>query len=332
MPAFWQDAVLCQIKHSGKSTKSECSLQQTATAWPGRGQERGKTPLRWKQRELLEKSMFLPDTRSLIVMMRMKSFRKRKQSNLECCQEGLRSTTPVRADDELEVTPCESSHTSHTSRSVEAFQEIFGFLEGVERRIGIKIERMQEEFRNTIGRVMEAVESRPMRPSEAAEIEILECPCKNVRDLEDLCQKLKDRSFKKKMIRYLSLLGGNNIGDGVRRILKKIGTNELRKGFSLKGRKGKRPFNHLLIFDVVIRACSRSFPSVDCQKVEEAIAVTLKHAPQRRSTNQVYTHIIYTYPYIRRYMDVPGTFVCDVPGTFRGPYKKTSWGRSLATS
>ena len=78
--------------------------------------------------------------------------------------------------------------------------EIFGFLEGVEKRIVIKIERMQEEFRNTIGRVMEAVESRPMRPFEAAEIEILECPCKNVRDLEDLCQKRKDRSFKKKMV------------------------------------------------------------------------------------------------------------------------------------
>ncbi|CAL8324078.1 unnamed protein product [Boreogadus saida] len=33
-------------------------------------------------------------------------------------------------------------------------------------------------------------------------------------------------------------------------------------------------------------ACSRTFPNVDCQKVEEAIAVTLKHAPHRRSTNQ----------------------------------------------
>ncbi|CAL8265023.1 unnamed protein product [Gadus morhua 'NCC'] len=89
------------------------------------------------------------------------------------------------------------------------------------------------------------------------------------------------------MIRHLSLLEASNVGDGVRRMLKKIGTNELWKGFSLKGRKGKRPFHSLLIYDVVIRARSRTFPNVDCQKVEEAIAVTLKHSPHRRSTNQV---------------------------------------------
>ncbi|CAL8332219.1 unnamed protein product [Arctogadus glacialis] len=217
--------------------------------------------------------------------------------------------TPVRVDDEgmagvsaagiqpHNISPCESSTIG--GETYEAFQgnhqdgtdtvskEIFSFLEGMERRIMLKLERMHEDLRNGNGRVMEAVESRPGRTSEAAEEDMLEGPCQNLTDLEDLCKKIADRSFKKKMIRHLSLLGGSNVGDGVRRMLKKIGTNELWKGFSLKGRKGKRPFHSLLIYDVVIRACSRTFPNVDCQKVEEAIAVTLKHAPHRRSTNQV---------------------------------------------
>ncbi|CAL8361284.1 unnamed protein product [Arctogadus glacialis] len=205
--------------------------------------------------------------------------------------------TPVRVDDEgmagvsaagiqpHNISPCESSTIG--GETYEAFQEIFSFLEGMERRIMLKLERMHEDLRNGNGRVMEAVESRPGRTSEAAEEDMLEGPCQNLADLEDLCKKIADRSFKKKMIRHLSLLGGSNVGDGVRRMLKKIGTNELWKGFSLKGRKGKRPFHSLLIYDVVIRACSRTFPNVDCQKVEEAIAVTLKHAPHRRSTNQV---------------------------------------------
>ncbi|CAL8382698.1 unnamed protein product [Gadus morhua 'NCC'] len=206
--------------------------------------------------------------------------------------------TPVRVDDEgmagvsaagiqpHNITPCESStiggetyeaiQGNHQDGTDTVSKEIFSFLEGMERRIMLKLERMHEDLRNGNGRVMEAVESRPGRTSEAAEEDMLEGPCQNLADLEDLCKKIA-ALLKRKC----------NVGDGVRRMLKKIGTNELWKGFSLKGRKGKRPFHSLLIYDVVIRACSRTFPNVDCQKVEEAIAVTLKHAPHRRSTNQV---------------------------------------------
>ena len=78
--------------------------------------------------------------------------------------------------------------------------EIFSFLEGMERRTMLKLERMHEDLRNGNGRVMEAVESRPGRTSEAAEEDMLEGPCQNLADLEDLCKKIADRSFKKKMV------------------------------------------------------------------------------------------------------------------------------------
>ena len=68
--------------------------------------------------------------------------------------------------------------------------EIFSFLEGMERRIMLKLERMHEDIRNGNGRVMEAVESRPGRTSEAAEEDMLEGPCQNLADLEDLCKKI----------------------------------------------------------------------------------------------------------------------------------------------
>ncbi|RXN15279.1 hypothetical protein ROHU_028199 [Labeo rohita] len=64
-------------------------------------------------------------------------------------------------------------------------------------------------------------------------------------------------------------------------MLSKIGENSLWAKYSYKGRKGKRPFQHLLINDVIIRACSEVYPQQKSQQVEEMIAVTLKHAPHR---------------------------------------------------
>ncbi len=43
------------------------------------------------------------------------------------------------------------------------------------------------------------------------------------------------------------------MGDGIRRMLHKIGENSLWAEYSYKGRKGKRPFQKLLINDVLIR-------------------------------------------------------------------------------
>ncbi|KAK7160642.1 hypothetical protein R3I93_008333 [Phoxinus phoxinus] len=114
--------------------------------------------------------------------------------------------------------------------------------------------------------------------------EVLEEPSKTVEELEELCDKLKDADLRKKMIRYLCLQSGGTLGDGVRRMLKKIGDNSLWKHYSYRGRKGKRKFQQLLINDVIIRACSKAYPHQKTQSVEEMIAVTLKHAPDREKT------------------------------------------------
>ncbi|KAF4099185.1 hypothetical protein G5714_019311 [Onychostoma macrolepis] len=89
-------------------------------------------------------------------------------------------------------------------------------------------------------------------------------------------------------IRYLCLRSGGSLGDGIRRMLKKIGDNSLWEYYSYKGRKGKLKFQQLLINDVIIRACSKAYPNQKSQSVEDMIAVTLKHAPDREKTvNQV---------------------------------------------
>ena len=51
---------------------------------------------------------------------------------------------------------------------------------------------------------------------------------------------------------YLISLGGRNVGDTVRRMLRKIGTNFLWGGYSLKGKKGKIAFIDLPVARVII--------------------------------------------------------------------------------
>ncbi|XP_039538197.1 uncharacterized protein LOC120486323 isoform X3 [Pimephales promelas] len=162
--------------------------------------------------------------------------------------------------------------------------EIYKLFENLERRIILKLDAIEEN-------ITSAFRMQNMRqPSTSVSdlTEVLEEPCETVEELEELCEKLKDADLRKKMIRYLCLQSGGTLGDGIRRMLKKIGDNSLWTHYSYKGRKGKLKFQQLLINDVIIRACSKAYPHQKSQSVEEMIAVTLKHAPDRAKTaNQV---------------------------------------------
>ncbi|XP_035505747.2 uncharacterized protein LOC118319457 isoform X3 [Scophthalmus maximus] len=90
-----------------------------------------------------------------------------------------------------------------------------------------------------------------------------------------------DRSHRKKVVNYLSLQGGKSPGESVRCIMREIGTNALWANYSLKGRQGKRKFQDLAIYPVVVQACSKSYPKITLKTVETCIADTLRYAPHR---------------------------------------------------
>ncbi|KAF4097098.1 hypothetical protein G5714_023067 [Onychostoma macrolepis] len=90
--------------------------------------------------------------------------------------------------------------------------------------------------------------------SDDPEIEELTTSLQTPAQLEEASDKLKDTAHKKKVVDYLSPLGGKSPGDSVRRIMRKIGTNALWANYSLKGRKGKINFQDLAIYPIIIRA------------------------------------------------------------------------------
>ncbi|KAI7811044.1 hypothetical protein IRJ41_009704 [Triplophysa rosa] len=111
--------------------------------------------------------------------------------------------------------------------------------------------------------------------------EVLEEPCKTVEELEELCDKLKDADFRKKIVHFLCLQGGGSLGDGIRRMLKKIGANSLWGRYSYKGRKGKLKFQQLIINDAIIHAVMTNFPKGTEFDIVNAIGEHFKEAPGR---------------------------------------------------
>ena len=53
-------------------------------------------------------------------------------------------------------------------------------------------------------------------------------------------------------IRYLSLVGGGDAAETARRVMKKLGTNQLWSSFNVHGRKGKRGLKNTRFFPVIV--------------------------------------------------------------------------------
>lgn len=136
---------------------------------------------------------------------------------------------------------------------------------------------------NAIQDTLERLENRTRSREPQEDIEdVLLGPVSNVAELAELCKKVADKEFKIKLTQYLSALGGHNLGDAVRRIFQKLGTNNVWSSYSLKGRKGKQAFTELPLYRIVIRVCLKSFANSKESEVDNEISEALKHAPKRK--------------------------------------------------
>ncbi|XP_051980683.1 uncharacterized protein LOC127641953 [Xyrauchen texanus] len=83
----------------------------------------------------------------------------------------------------------------------------------------------------------------------------------NKEELEALDNRLKDSDFRKRVIHHLSLIGGANPGDCVRRVMRAVATNIVWSHFSLKGKREKMP----LIDTTLCKVIKRSTASRPCR-------------------------------------------------------------------
>ncbi|XP_073671169.1 uncharacterized protein [Paramisgurnus dabryanus] len=164
----------------------------------------------------------------------------------------------------LTSTPNTTSNTQNDSCIPAYVRAIFIKLDKIE----LSLETIQSILTKNMG-------------SDDPEIEELTRSLQTPAQLEEASDKLKDTAHRKKVVDYLSLLGGKSPGDSVRRIMRKIGTNALWANYSLKGRKGKRNFQDLAIYPIIIQACQKIHPTTLQKTIENCVADTLRYAPHR---------------------------------------------------
>ncbi|XP_048010281.1 uncharacterized protein LOC125244242 [Megalobrama amblycephala] len=98
-------------------------------------------------------------------------------------------------------------------------------------------------------------------------------------ELEVLDHRLKDSDFRKRVIHHLSLIGGANPGDCVRRVMRAVATNIVWSHFSLKGKREKLPLIDTTVCKVIKHAVMKCKSDLGEKDVECYISETLKHVP-----------------------------------------------------
>ncbi|XP_067237452.1 uncharacterized protein [Chanodichthys erythropterus] len=106
-------------------------------------------------------------------------------------------------------------------------------------------------------------------------------PCQTVDELNTLNTELGNKDKRTKLMNYLRSLGGTNSGAAVRKMLRKVASNNVLSAYSLKGKKGKLAFKDLIICDIIIGATQKLFRSLKAADVEDLISMVLKFAPHR---------------------------------------------------
>ncbi|XP_046864389.1 uncharacterized protein LOC124458416 [Xenia sp. Carnegie-2017] len=88
--------------------------------------------------------------------------------------------------------------------------------------------------------------------------DVLPNPLDSVEELEDLFSSLDEEKSRRKLLQFLVALCANTFANSVRRIMTKLGTNNLWSQYSLKGTKSKRTFQHLALCKVITKACVKA--------------------------------------------------------------------------
>ncbi|CAL8391805.1 unnamed protein product [Arctogadus glacialis] len=102
-------------------------------------------------------------------------------------------------------------------------------------------------------------------------------------DLQELEERLKNRDFTKKIISHLSLVGGSNPGECVRRVLRSVASNFVWSSYILRGKKGKMPLLGTAVGSTIKQAIMKWKPGLEEKEVELLMAEVLKHAPSAHS-------------------------------------------------
>ncbi|XP_072020152.1 uncharacterized protein [Amphiura filiformis] len=117
----------------------------------------------------------------------------------------------------------------------------------------LKLQKLEEAQDEQLTLLRTLINRQPERgEAHEAEEDPLEKPLQTVEEFKDVSERLETQLFRKKMIRHLSLVGGHDLNETIRRVMRKLGTNNLWSSYSVLGRKGKLSIKDSPFYKVIV--------------------------------------------------------------------------------
>ncbi|KAJ8257301.1 hypothetical protein GJAV_G00184130 [Gymnothorax javanicus] len=158
--------------------------------------------------------------------------------------------------------------TAHHPEESADFKEIYGVLQVLLQKVET-IDSQQKQILNILQ------SQRPAAGENALELKTAQ----TVAELLDFEQSLQDPQFRRKVIHHLSLIGGSNPGECVRRVMRALANNAVWSNYSLHGKRDKLPLIGMTASTVIKQAVLTNRQGLSERDVESLMAETLKHSP-----------------------------------------------------
>ncbi|XP_061922837.1 uncharacterized protein LOC133662728 [Entelurus aequoreus] len=174
------------------------------------------------------------------------------QSKQECIQ---LKPVPDRSS-QYQTTPASTSQYQTAPRSSR------NALDSEFFQLNMKVQNILEN-QGEIMRMLRGLAAQSVGPESVDVQDLIDQPFKTLEQLKAFCERLDtDLLLRKQLVKALTALGGQNLADTVRTMLRKTATNEVLEQLGLRGKSGKVAFEDLPLYRIINKVFTSRRPQL----------------------------------------------------------------------
>ncbi|XP_061926714.1 uncharacterized protein LOC133665436 isoform X4 [Entelurus aequoreus] len=149
-------------------------------------------------------------------------------------------------------------------------------------QLNMKVQNILEN-QGEIMRMLRGLAAQSVGPESVDVQDLIEKPFETLEQLKAFCERLDtDILLRKQLVKALTALGGQNLADTVRTMLRKIATNKVLEQLGLRGKSGKVAFEDLPLYRIINKACRGVYKQTTTAEVDCELGEVLKLATFRK--------------------------------------------------
>ncbi|XP_061891205.1 uncharacterized protein LOC133641475 isoform X3 [Entelurus aequoreus] len=149
-------------------------------------------------------------------------------------------------------------------------------------QLNMKVQNILEN-QGEMMRMLRGLAAQSVGPESVDVQDLIDQPFETLEQLKAFCERLDtDLLLRKQLVKALTALGGQNLADTVRTMLRKIATNKVLEQLGLRGKSGKVAFEDLPLYRIINKACRGVNKQTTTAEVDCELGEVLKLATFRK--------------------------------------------------